>query len=1075
MFNFLRNLNIGQRLALGFGLLVLLTLILGLTTLFAATIEDQSFQNLVEEAGAVQLLGDLEVEFFDARRNQQSFLTTWRRDGLEASSSEFVVPYQANIQRSLALIEEARSIVDDEQEFVLLDETEQAVTTFDNSFAIILADVERRGFQDTGLEGEFRSSIQALEDTSAVNTNPELEVSLLQVRRHEKDWFLRGQIEDTDTVREFLGIMREQIADLEVSDFEKADLLALVNRYGTLFDEVVALDQEIVSKTEELDSLSTTIIPSVEELNQISLLEQNEALEIFEGTAQTARTTNIALLTLALLLGIGFAVIIRRSIVAPVNVLTHLTSEYAAGNRQNRADESSQDEIGVLGGAFNAMAQEVDDLIGSLQERVEARTADLETANEVGRLLTRIQNQDELLVTGVDYIQASYQLYYTQIYLLDEAQRYAILRAGTGDVGQTLLGRNHKLDMEETSLVARAVQSRETVLVANSVTSPIHKANELLPDTRSEVSIPLLVGNDILGVLDMQASQAGRFNEENVRVFETMADQLANALQRTEAYANVQAAIERAEAINRRLTEDAWAGYLSQLKGGRKLAYQYNLESPKRLGEGETISVPDGQNIPVKLRGQQIGAIQVGDDRPHNWSDEEMTLIQDVSDRLAIALDQFRAFDEVDKRAAELETIARVSTATTTLTNVDELLQAVADLTKESFGFYHAHIYIYDPETGDITLAAGAGDVGRIMKEHGHKLHVDNETGLVARAIRNRDAVIVNDVSLVADFLPNPLLPETQSELAVPMIVGEDVVGVIDIQSAETNRFTPDDARLQRTLADQIAVALRNAQAFERERKTVERLREVDRLKQEFLANMSHELRTPLNSIIGYSEVLLDGVDGDLTEDAVEDVEAIYGSGKHLLNIINEILDLAKIDAGQMRLSTQEKDITEILKHIVTSSQVLVKDKNVEIRLEEVTAIATVQIDPIRINQIMLNLVGNAIKFTEEGSITVRYGMTDDNMVRVEVEDTGTGMSPDQLELIFERFRQVDGSSTRRAGGTGLGLTITKQFVEMHGGEIGVDSQVGYGTNFWFVLPTAADYAAMQEHPADDTVLEAGD
>jgi signal transduction histidine kinase len=416
-----------------------------------------------------------------------------------------------------------------------------------------------------------------------------------------------------------------------------------------------------------------------------------------------------------------------------------------------------------------------------------------------------------------------------------------------------------------------------------------------------------------------------------------------------------------------------------------------------------------------------------------------------------------------------------VSTATTTLTNVDELLQAVADLTKESFGFYHAHIYIYDPETGDITLAAGAGDVGRIMKEHGHKLHVDNETGLVARAIRNRDAVIVNDVSLVADFLPNPLLPETQSELAVPMIVGEDVVGVIDIQSAETNRFTPDDARLQRTLADQIAVALRNAQAFERERKTVERLREVDRLKQEFLANMSHELRTPLNSIIGYSEVLLDGVDGDLTEDAVEDVEAIYGSGKHLLNIINEILDLAKIDAGQMRLSTQEKDITEILKHIVTSSQVLVKDKDVEIRLEEVTPIATVQIDPIRINQIMLNLVGNAIKFTEEGSITVRYGMTDDNLVRVEVEDTGTGMSADQLELIFERFRQVDGSSTRRAGGTGLGLTITKQFVEMHGGEIGVNSEVGYGTNFWFVLPTATDYAAMQAHPADDTMLEAGD
>ncbi|MEL7436892.1 MAG: ATP-binding protein, partial [Chloroflexota bacterium] len=178
----------------------------------------------------------------------------------------------------------------------------------------------------------------------------------------------------------------------------------------------------------------------------------------------------------------------------------------------------------------------------------------------------------------------------------------------------------------------------------------------------------------------------------------------------------------------------------------------------------------------------------------------------------------------------------------------------------------------------------------------------------------------------------------------------------------------------------------------------------------------------------------------------------------------------AKIDAGQMSLTRQEKDLVEILKHIVVSNQVLVKDKPVEILLEEATEIPMVYIDPIRINQIMLNIVGNAIKFTEEGSVTVRYGMHNEDYVIVEIIDTGIGMSEEQLSVAFERFRQVDGSSTRRAGGTGLGLTITSQLVEMHGGDIGVTSKVGEGSRFYFTIPTVE---AGKAHEAEMLALHA--
>ncbi len=418
--------------------------------------------------------------------------------------------------------------------------------------------------------------------------------------------------------------------------------------------------------------------------------------------------------------------------------------------------------------------------------------------------------------------------------------------------------------------------------------------------------------------------------------------------------------------------------------------------------------------------------------------------------------DRVKAQAEIQRRATEMETVAEVSLNLTMNRNLEELLWSVVDMTKENFHRYHAHIYLFDVASEDLILTAGAGEVGRKMVEAGHRIPLDRETSLVARAARTCKPVIVDDVTTDAGFLPNPLLPNTLSELAVPIIYNDELIGVLDIQDDKRGAFSEIEAQVKLTLANQIAVAINNARAFERERETVERLREVDRLKQQFLANMSHELRTPLNSIIGYAEVLLDGVDGELSDEAIEDVEAIHGSGKHLLTLINEILDLAKIDAGQMRLDIKEVKIEDIIEELVRSSQILVKDKPVTLQLiKESDEIPTVRADAVRLRQILLNLMSNAIKFTEEGSVTVRYGVSaeDAHKLFVAVEDTGIGMGHSDLNVIFDRFRQADGSSTRRAGGTGLGLAITRELVQMHGGDIFVESEPGVGSKFWFTLP----------------------
>jgi signal transduction histidine kinase len=296
--------------------------------------------------------------------------------------------------------------------------------------------------------------------------------------------------------------------------------------------------------------------------------------------------------------------------------------------------------------------------------------------------------------------------------------------------------------------------------------------------------------------------------------------------------------------------------------------------------------------------------------------------------------------------------------------------------------------------------------------------------------------------------------------MAIPMVSGEQLVGVLDVQANVINRFTDEDVLIKTTLADQIAVAVQNARTFETEREAAERLREVDRLKSQFLANMSHELRTPLNSIIGYAEVLLDGIDGDLSDEATMDVQDIHNSGKHLLAIINDILDLAKIEAGQMKMDAQVVSLQEIVEDVAHSAQILVKEKAVDLQVVAEASPIMVQGDPIRLRQVVLNLVSNAVKFTETGSVTIEVVRASNTDAAVKVIDTGIGMSEDGLAVIFERFSQVDGSATRRSDGTGLGLTITRELIQMHGGDIYAESEEGVGSTFWFSLPIAVPEVA---------------
>ena len=293
--------------------------------------------------------------------------------------------------------------------------------------------------------------------------------------------------------------------------------------------------------------------------------------------------------------------------------------------------------------------------------------------------------------------------------------------------------------------------------------------------------------------------------------------------------------------------------------------------------------------------------------------------------------------------------------------------------------------------------------------------------------------------------------------LLVPIKVKDEVLGVLAFDENEQGRpWNDDDITMALGISEQLAVALQDARSVQLTEQALEEMREADRLKTQFLANMSHELRTPLNSIIGFSRVILKGIDGPVNDTQSQDLEAIHHAGLHLLGLINDILDLSKIEAGKMELTFGDADLGEIVRGVMSTAAGLVKDKPIELMSQVPESLPLLQADSIRVRQILLNLVSNAAKFTDQGQIEVSAALMDDvdpPEVLLSVADTGPGIAPADQAKLFEPFSQVDASPTRKTGGTGLGLSICRHLVELHGGTIWVESQPGKGSAFFFTLP----------------------
>jgi signal transduction histidine kinase len=466
--------------------------------------------------------------------------------------------------------------------------------------------------------------------------------------------------------------------------------------------------------------------------------------------------------------------------------------------------------------------------------------------------------------------------------------------------------------------------------------------------------------------------------------------------------------------------------------------------------------------VPMLRDGLPIGSISVARSQPGHFPGRQIALLQTFADQAVIAIENVRLFRELEARTGELgrsverlTALSEISRAVSSTLDVETVLDTIVSHASQLAGGAGCAIYEYDESVERFELRATHSYSAEYVEALGAAPLRKGE-GLMGRATAMREPAQIPDITQPGAYDSN--IRDTlirfgyRALLSVPLLREEQIIGSLSLTRKEPGEFSPEVIEVLKTFATQSALAIQNARLFREIADKSRQLEVASRHKSEFLANMSHELRTPLNAIIGFSEVLNERMFGELNDKQAEYLRDIHASGTHLLSLINDILDLSKVEAGRMELEVTDFDLPAALDNAATLIRERASRKGVTVRIAIGERIGMIRGDERRIRQVLLNLLSNAIKFTAEGGRIVVGAVQRDGAVEIAVSDTGVGIAPEDQEAVFEEFRQV-GASAAKQEGTGLGLALCRKFVELHGERIWAKSQAGAGSTFTFTLP----------------------
>jgi signal transduction histidine kinase len=468
--------------------------------------------------------------------------------------------------------------------------------------------------------------------------------------------------------------------------------------------------------------------------------------------------------------------------------------------------------------------------------------------------------------------------------------------------------------------------------------------------------------------------------------------------------------------------------------------------------------------VPLVREGDVIGLINIRRLDVQPFTEKQIALVQTFADQAVIAIENVRLFKELEARTfeltrsvEELQALGELGRTLASTLDLPTVLKTILTQANELAGTDGGAIYEFEAEGGRFHLLHASESFDAAFLEVLRATPLVYGEGAVGRAAEAREPVQIPDI-LDSTFYTSRIRDAVLGAgylalLAVPLVSEDEVVGALVINRRAPGEFPPRVVDVLRTFATQSALAIQNARLFREIEEKSRQLEAANRHKDEFLASMSHELRTPLNAVIGFSEVLLERMFGDVNDKQEEYLQDILASGRHLLSLINDILDLAKIEAGRMELDLEEFDVAQAVDNAVVLVRERATRKGLTLDTELDRRLGSVRGDQRKVKQVLLNLLSNAIKFTPEGGRIEVRAQRLDGQVEMSVTDTGIGIAAEDLDTVFEEFRQVGTDYAKKHEGTGLGLTLSRKFVELHGGRIWVKSQPGEGSTFTFTLP----------------------
>jgi len=592
--------------------------------------------------------------------------------------------------------------------------------------------------------------------------------------------------------------------------------------------------------------------------------------QLYLNYVRTAVVSSLVLTILAISLGFSIA----RSIIVPIGQLVETTQRVAGGDLTARAQVRTSDEIGVLAKAFNSMAAQLWELVENLEQRVAERTREyeeavvrtqqayaqlyeahqklevttyqaqhramqLETAADVSHAATSVLDPDELMRQAVDLIRDRFDLYYAGLFLLDESGHWAVLQAGTGEPGRQMLKAGHKLEVGGRSMVGWCTANAQARIALDVGEEAVRFDNPLLPDTRSEMALPLASRGQVIGALDVQSVEAGAFSDEDIAVLQTLADQIAVAIDNAYLFTEAQARLEKVQAAHRSYLRVSWDEFLPTRKTTDYECVQPGVALPNEAvlpkvrqvmeqqrtvvlpgsGDGEEEPAPAQSALvtPITLRGQIIGALGLQEtEGARQWTTDEIALVEAVADQMALAIENARLFAEAQRRLREITTLYEASQSCLSISDQESLLTAIIEAAVHTTGATLGSMMLVDEEKGEYVFGATYGMSEETIAAIQTELQIPLEEGLIGAIVTTGQPLVVADVTTDPRWIPSETKELMRSFLGVPLVSGDGrPFGALALSHPEVDAFDENHARLLSTFANQAALAIENARLFE--------------------------------------------------------------------------------------------------------------------------------------------------------------------------------------------------------------------------------------------------------------------